>query len=211
MKEQERYLVFRVPTYEEQHRDRAIPHLWGWTVSKAVIRVFKRQRDQSKYSIVVMDNEKVAREFSENELSQDMMIDYVELGDTTTGEMIPFFTTKVELQEAEVKIQRLITEFSSFERLNEDPTPYVNIMMNLNQYYQDLLEFIGYCPREMKDLFPSDDEDSIEDSIYDAYSNSDYIRENELHNVPGSHTIEKLSNRVIYSLQSFVMVLKDDL
>lgn len=215
MNPSERYMVFRVPTFKERNENKSIPYLWGWTTSKSVIRVFKKQRDQSKYKIIIMDSDDIAREFSENELSDDTRIDYVNLGDNTTGEMVPFFTTKVEMQEAEVRIQRLMDDLCSFEKqIGGDITPYVTIMVNLKEYYQDLLEYIGFCPREMRDLFTMGESydsrmNELEDEIFDGYRMDD--SEYDPHSPPGAKSLRNLNNKIIYSLQSFVSVLKDDL
>lgn len=212
--ENEYYMIFRIPTQRERD-DGAIPRFWGWSKSRTAVKVFLKQRNREKYKIVKMDEDMISDEFSENEMSLDTMLNYVELGDTQSGEMISFFTTKVEMQEAEIKIQKLMMDICSFDRIGGDVTPYVNIMIALKEELQDLLEFVGFCPKEFVDLFSDSEFDPmLEEQIYDAYRDNHVMEKDpkwKRHGVPGAYTMDRLSNKMIYSLQSFVAVLYEDL
>ena len=174
----ERYMIFRVYKEDDEITHERRYRFWGWTRSKSALKVFKKQRDMDKYKIIKMDDDEIAREFSENETADDTMLEYVNLGDVKSGEMIPFFTTKVELQEAEIKIQRMVINGCSLDGV-EDVVACVNIILNLNQYYSEVLEFIGYQPKEIGMLFETADStddsssiDGIEQLIFNAYDGS---------------------------------------
>lgn len=158
--------------------------------------------------------------FMDEYVDYNNMIDVIKLISSTTGEEVMFFTTSDELHEGEIRIQRLKEELCSMETMEgkKDVKVYLEMILNLDPYYGDALRYIGYRPKELDILFDSStgfgELDEIEMQIHEAYDAAvEYPREwiNEIPELPGLSILDDVSSKVIYSLENFIKVLKEDL
>jgi hypothetical protein len=218
------YLIFR--KYKKNERINAERHsLYGWSKSSSAIAAFLAQRDNKKYKVVKYDYEDLKLEvpYVSNELlTPETMIDYVELTSAQDGSKTYLFTTSNEMMETEKKIQRLFHDLSSTAKIN-GKGDYLNMIINLNPYYRIPLFYIGYRPEEIDILYPSADESDniaplsyIEQCIDDAYEDvNDFTDDNleRYHYLPGQMGLDEanISAKVIYSLESFIKVMVDDM
>jgi hypothetical protein len=211
------YLVYRVYKYDDYHDG---PVLYGWTNSKSVLKAFIKQRDQKKYQVYKRTEDELISEFSESMPADEIKIDYVKLQSVKTGDSILFFTTLNELQEAEKKIQRIFKDLSSLDRLTENKDSkgimfYFTMFMNIKEEYADALYDIGYRPKEVDAMFDNiNDDDEIDNTIEYAYSEGRYLTEwdsTDRTYLPGQMLMEDFPNQVIYSLESIIRVLQEDL
>lgn len=210
------YLVFR--SYKKKERsdpmDRKV--FYGWSQSKNVILAFLEQRNSKKYYVQKMSEDAVSKLFGE-ELEDGTMINFVELRSAKSLEMVKLFITPFELKESEKRIQKMFRDASTLSpSAGEDIMSVIELFMNLDDYYGQALFFLGFRPSEIDDLFPSADPSDdwsntlpIEDQIDDSYYNSDC-------DIPGMvpvtpFILENVSKQIIYSLESFIKVLRDDM
>lgn len=226
MDEKKNYIVYRI--YSKKERPERVERsiFYGWTHSKDIVKIFLKQRNKKKYKVLKMTDEEVIYNIpnSDETITYDTMIDFVKLRSAKTAEEIYFFTTLREMKEAEINIQRIFHNMSSIDKIKDkgDGRNYLNMIFNLDDYYLSALFYIGYRPPEIDVLFPSASETDnfstlyeVEESIEDAYSGVAEHPIDDLdgryRNVPGLITIEDVASKLIYSIESFVMVLKDDL
>ena len=152
-------------------------------------------------------------------LDEHNMINFIRLKSVNNDGDFDIFMTASEMQEAEIKIQRYFRDICSISLIpgNDD---YLSIIINLDNYYADALNFIGYRPPEISAMYPSADyrDDpgeiiGIEELIDEAYSGSiispseDYIHPTTL---PGLSVLTDIASRTYYSVESFIKVLRDD-
>lgn len=217
------YLVFRVYTDDErpgiEFNDRVI--LYGWSSSKDVIKAFFSQRNKSKYQVRKVYEEDLARVYSETDLSFDIMIDMVELKVAATNEKIMLLSTKNELRQAEKDIHKMFRNLASIIEKPGSDIKVLELFMNLDDYYAKALEYLGFRPSELDDMFDfcgyrgaSTHEEMYEQEIDDAYSGSAehpteiYKRDSR---IPGLSVLTDISNKIIYSAESFIRVLRDQM
>lgn len=182
----------------------------------------------SKYSMYMYDTVNTRGEdafgdyihYLEECMDDRNMINYIKLWSANTNDEVPFFTTADELHEAEIRIQRLKEDLCSMETLEgkRDARVYLEMIINLDPYYADALRYIGYRPKELDILFDSvGSEGTLEDvemqihAAYDGYAESPKENITEIPGLPGLSVLEDVSSRVIYSLENFIKVLKEDL
>lgn len=199
------FIIYRVYNSEERLMAIRNTRLYGWTDNKKVLKAFLKQRDESKYTFVEMDEEEVGRVFSESSPPTDGMINYIKLKSSKTDEETTLFMTPNELIEIEKKIQMMFEELCSinnFPFANEEKEIlyFVNLIMNIKEKYFEALYYIGYRPREIDMIFDHVDEPYAREQLLDL-SYGHYL-------YPASDDISKI---VIYSLESFVKVMIDDL
>jgi hypothetical protein len=214
------YLIYRIYGEKEKPGEVKNTVLFGWTRIKSVAKAFLGQRNPKKYILYKVDEENLHSDFSEDP-PVDTMIDYIKLKSASTGEENLFFTTVQEAQEAEKKIQRVFSEMCSLENTSrskngKDIMYYLTIFTNIIPYYADALYDIGFRPPELNILFDSADfeDDDIYERIDLAYSEGrnpveKYYRISE--ELPGQSVMEDVSKIILYSLESFIRVLRDDL
>lgn len=223
--EKDTYLVYRIYSKKERKdpEERAI--FFGWTKSKNIKNAFMMQRSPKKYKVLKCDNDELMdiyeRADTDFDLDEHNMISIIKLKSATTGEDVPFFSTADELHEAEINIQRLKEDLCSMETMpgnKKDVRVYLEMIMNLDPYYADALQYIGYKPKEMNILFDSasgfDDLDDIEMQIheaYDGYCESPKENYDEIPGLPGLSVLDDVSTRIIYSLENFIRVLREEL
>lgn len=216
-----KYLVYRVYTKEERpdREDRNV--LYGWSTNKSIIKAFQKQRSKDKYRVIKMSRDDIVRTFSEEIDDTDAMIDFIKLKSAKTHEVIYLFMTLNEMRETEKKIQKMFLDQASLERIPGNGN-YLELFMNLDDYYADALFFIGYRPREVDILFPSADPrddyasvDRIEQQIDQAYDGLYGFPQEELRrstdSVVGLSIIEDVANKICYSVESFIKVMREDM
>jgi len=218
-----KYLVFR--TYMENERpDISSPEerivLYGWTSNKNILKAFFSQRNKDKYRVKKVSTEDLAYYYSDTDLSMDIMIDFLTLKIASTGEEIEFFITKHEMMETEKKIQAYFRNLSSIVDRGKCGIKHLNMFNNLDEYYADALLYLGFEPPEIEALYDvcgyhecTSSEDMINMEIEGAYSMYDYPEE-EYHRkdeIPGLSTFTLPAKKILYSLESFIMILREDL
>ena len=219
MKDDHIYLVYRVYSKKERPDYNSRIIFYGWTNSKNVIKAFFQQRNKSKYYVCKTSMEELGERFSENNLEYNNFIDYLPLRFVSTGEKINFFMTIDEMHEAEIKIQRYFREKCELVTIDKGKTHLLNLFMNLDDYYVNALEYIGFIPPEINELFPSanpleDNIEDIEDMIsdgYDTYYGAPAEHLEHLSTPPGISIMDKVYTKILYSVESFVKILKEDL
>lgn len=188
---------------------------YGWTQSKSVAKAFISQRDKNKYNIYKINSEEIGDLYSENYSDTAKEIDYIKLTSAATGDEIMFLTTAEEENSAEKKIQSYFKDLCRLVDKDNGNTTLLNMYLNLKDKYQDMLEYVGFNPPEVNYLFdasdPDDDIDDIIDSAYEGYS--EYPCEEYKHQsyLPGATMLPEVSQKILYSVESFIKVLKEDL
>lgn len=215
-----KYIVFRV--YPED-KDRG--RFYGWTSSKSVAKGFTKQRSREKYKVFKVLNDDIERYENANdtgiggiEISREYMIDFVKLLSQSDRKPYIIFTTLSELREFEISIRGLFKDLSSVSTIDGD-YKYLNMLHNLQDRYSNALETIGYRPPEMDSLYDSNSEDAyrledVEDMVNNAYDDASSLRQSEysIHNeLPGRSYMNDIFNLVIYSLESFIRVMKNEM
>lgn len=215
MEDSYKYMVFRYHNGKDGTDERAI--FYGWTHSKVVLKAFFKQRDKEKYRVIKMYDEDIAEKFSEDNTDDENKIDFIKLKSASSGDEIYFFMTHRELLDAEIMIQRYFSDLCSLSELPDGN--YINMFINLNDYYKDALYYIGYRPQEIDVLFPSaDDMDNynnieyVEEQISDAYTQFyAFDARPDVHAPFGGSVFDDDFRKVLYSLENFVRVLKNDM
>lgn len=213
-----RYLVFREYTPKERPDRNERLVFYGWTKQKEMILAFLKQRSPKKYRIRKVNLEDIKKIYGED-LNMDMELDFAELKSVKTKEKIYLITTKLEMNETEKKVSRLFRELSSISSMCSDCVMEVlRLFVNLDEYYAIALFFLGFRPPELDDLFPSADPT-------DDYSNTQMLEDSideEYTMVPWDHGLgnmnpitpwitEDTSKQLIYSFESFIKVLREDM
>lgn len=187
------YLVYRVYKGDEVKFTKQNSRIYGWTNSKAVLQAFMQQRDEKKYLSFKMEEEEFL--FRTKQIDEDLdklRIDFLRLKSVQEDGEFKLFITENEAAECEKKIQRLLTEYSSISKMefkspNKEILYFVNLYLNLKKSFRDALFFLGHRPPEIEDLF-----DSVEET-------GTYTNENDI------------ANKIIYSLEAYIKVLREDL
>ena len=207
------YMIYRV--YDESSRN----HLYGWCTQKILVKALLSQRDKSKYKVVKMYDDEIADMYSENGLDTDLMIDQVKLRSSLSGDDVMFFTTKSELMEAEKGILRYLRDLPRLVERDKGNLDLLELFHNMKDYYKDALDLLGFRPPELETLFDRDDyvscDNSIESmckSIDDTYRFAYYEVKQMIDHPIGLPSIDtELYTQVIYSLEAFVKILREDL
>ncbi len=219
MDDKKYYLVYRI--YNDNPRSLENAAFYGWTDSKAVLKAFMHQRDKRKYSYDVIDDEELMEIFSYRDLIDDNRIQFIKLTSNKTGELFTLFMTRGELRESEIKIQKLFKERCSISIINTDSEKLYQLtlaIVNLKDKYAEALDMIGYQPYEVEGLFDGvresmSEDPSIEEYLDDVYKWQDDfsdIRKNP--NRPlGMSAFLDTCKKILYSLESFIKVMKNDL
>ncbi|MCM1233262.1 MAG: hypothetical protein NC489_24355 [Ruminococcus flavefaciens] len=217
-----RYLVYRLYTKKEREDPNQRTVLYGWTHSKSVLKAFLSQRDEKKYGYIRIEEEDIGKYFDENVDDTDIMIDRIKLKSAKTGEEVVFFSTMNEVRQAEIDIQKYFRKLASFESIEgNDADIYVKMIIHLDKFFASALFFLGYRPQDIDIMFPSADEhddfsgySADEQSINFAYNSiSQYPREEykSIDHPLGLDTMNAVSSKILYSIESFVRVLVNEL
>ena len=206
------YIVYRV--YEDMPIRSSNMCFYGWTSDKDVLKAFLKQRKKKKYTY------KSIKEHTSS-LNDDNRIDYIKLRSTKTLETTILFLTLNEMREVECNIQRLARETCSLANITSDGEKlclYINAIVNLKDKYAKALDMIGYQPPEIETLFDSvhesiTDDPSLEEHLEVIYKyredNPSYRKTRDT--PPGAAAFCDVCKKILYSLESFVKVMKDDL
>ena len=119
------------------------------------------------------------------------------------------------MYEVEKRIQDIFKDISSLDRITDssrDNLYYFNLFMNIKEYYTDALFNIGFRPKEIDALYETSSDD-FSDEIIENYRESllDKWKLRKNKHLPIISYEDDYSNKIIYSLESFIKVLKDDL
>lgn len=216
-----KYLVYRVYTKKERSEFTDRSRFYGWSSAKSVIKAFLEQRDPKKYTVIKIDKHQIAETFSEEIDDVDAMIDMLILKSVSSGEEIPLFMTLNEMRETEKKIQRMFDDMASLERI-DGTGDYLQMFLNFDPYYADALFIIGCRPREIDIMFPSADyhddysnimkvEEEIDNAYDRIYTSPSETYSSHYNKILGLTALDDVCNKIYYSIESFIKVLKDDM
>lgn len=181
--------------------------LYGWTHSKDILKIFLKQRNK-KYKWKKLEYS------SKDDLSDNNCINYVIVPSSKMNKEVKLFTTLDELCDTEKCIHILFNKACSFKDY-EDSNAVVNMFLLLKEKYLYALKLIGFEPAEVKgrcNEYPATDYD-IESIIDDLYGLAWMINGKMVydHRIPGAGYFTDNFHQSIYSLESFIKVLKDEL
>lgn len=221
MAEGKLFLIYRIYTKEERQNTNTESIFYGWSTSKAVIKAFTNQRSKKKYHVIKdhCDLDEILNNY--NDLDENNMINFVKLKSSKTKEEFSLFMTANEMQEAEKRIQRYFRELCTLGNIKGNGD-YLGMFINLDEHYADALEYIGYRPVEVSAMYPAADimDDPAEitgiiqmiENAYDGTAMSPYeVYEQCYGTVPGLTTINDTASKILYSIESFIKVLRKDL
>ena len=208
------YLIFRVYNGDPE-RDR----LYAWSRNKKLVKALLKQRDSSKYDVKKLEREAVDYYYPEGELENGNQLNWLQLKSSSTGETVAFLTTMDEMQNTEKKIQNKFKSIPSLVERADGSSVVLELFHNLKDDWKNPLEFIGFRPIDLDYLFQSDDMigcatslDMIEGDIDDAYSAYDDLKhKGAFKSIIGQSMLNDVSTKILYSLESFVKTLKEDL
>lgn len=217
MKEKRYWLIYRVKDHKE---DEMNARIYGWTDSKNALKAFSEQRDEKKYAIFEIEYQELEEKFNMGGLPDELKLDYLELTSVQTGDKIKLFMTMSEVGEVVKKIVRLFVDLSSLCNINfKDPNKevlyFMNLIMNLKPKYYDALEYIGYRPPEIEQYFDSitgTHEDMINETVDLAIAETVHpMRQRSPGEIPGASALDDVADKILYSLEAFIKVMRDDL
>lgn len=205
------YLVYR--TSDDRHG--GVEDFYGWTNSKTILNAFLKQRNKSKYITekITIDAD-LSGAYSKKglvdtkylELDKDLMIDILPIKSCQSGDIVKLFTTNDEKIRITNDIDAMFDELRSFDRMNTDNIKsMVDTYSAIKDKYTDALVKIGYQPMEVEYMY-----DSVEDiknyvNYGLGYSDNE---DDDILNHSHNYTIYK---SIVYSLESVIKVLKDEL
>jgi len=221
-KEEKIYVVYRVYDKKERPGENTEPIVYGWSRSKNVIKAFLSQRTPSKYYVdkIRGDAEEIVDGYY-NDLDTENMINYVKLKSVANkDEDVHLFMTANEMQEAEKRIQRYFRDLCCLSEI-KGKGDYLGMFLNIHEYYADALELIGFRPPEISAMCPAADyrDDpgeiiGITELIEEAYSGATISPSESFSNntrLPGLSTLPDVASKILYSIESFIKVLREDL
>ena len=214
------YIIYRKFNKKEQQIHDIKYRFYGWSPNKSVAKAFVSQRSKGKYAIykTFMNKDTMYSEDG-HELYNENMINFIRLKSVKYDGEFDIFMTADEMQEAEKRIQRYFRELCSISSIpgNYD---YLSMITHLDDYYAMALDFIGYRPPEISAMYPSADfrDDpgeimGIDELIEEAYSGSVISPSENYTNpttLPGLSMLNDVASKVLYSVESFIKVLRED-
>jgi hypothetical protein len=187
---------------------------YGWTFDKKILKTFIAQRSKKKYKAVRSSFEEITELFSEQVDGTGMYtIDWLELPSKKTGETVRLFLTNNERIATEKAIKKMLRDMSALDRIHGDRIEdYVEMMVNLREKYFSTLEFIGFQPKELEAMYDSIEENMTigfnhETGAYYDMSPEEFYHSNNV----SSGASNPIFDKVLWSLEAFVRVMKDDL
>ena len=222
MSEEKIFLVYRIYSNKERGDANIRSLLYGWSPKKSIVKAFLSQRTKGKYKVIKTYGDRDEIQVEQQDLDVNNMINYVKLKSAQTNEDFHLFMTADEMQEAEKRIQRYFRDLCSISEIKGDVDVYLEMFLNIEEYYADALDFIGYRPPEISAMFPSGDfrDDpgdimGLDELIEEAYSGgATYPKETfDRYDpvLPGLSTLTDVATKILYSIESFVKVLRNDL
>lgn len=217
---EKKYIVYRIYSKKERPKLDERSSYYGWSESKSVIKAFLQQRSPDKYKVYKINKENIAPSMFDEVNDSYNMIDYIKLKSAATQEEFSLFMTMGEMKECEKSIQKMFIDKCSLSDIKGEGN-YLEMFLNLDEYYADALFYIGFRPEEVDIMFPSSDYHDdysnyvkIEEAIDDAYDGA-YMHPEEVYDknkfIPGLCAMDDVSKMLYYSLESFIKVLIDDL
>lgn len=181
---------------------------YGWTNHKSILKLFFQQRDPKKYDVFryneyeIEDNKNLIDFIDEKYEIQPIKLASVK----ADGRKIILYTTEREEREAEESIKRTFSDLASLTKHNdlndEEKLPrMVKAYCGFKEKYLDALDAIGFFPEEIENKF-----DSVDDPYYESSDDCNFIfphRKNDIGSKP--------YHQVLYSLESFIKVMKEDM
>lgn len=211
------YLISRVYNKKEIKRDHKTNHIYGWTYSKNMVKAFLQQRDSKKYFVEKAEKDMIAKRLNlYHDEMEGYMLNYVKLKSVKNDEEVKFFITANEMEECEKKIQKLFGDACSLDSINsgEDILRYVLLVLNLDKNYYETLYYLGYRPKEIDQLFDSYYGDGVyerSEYSYEGMSCEEFYCNHSIESMSSIQNTEDIAKKIIYSLESFIKVLKEDL
>lgn len=210
--EKEYYMVYRMYSNKERPGVKENSHIYGWTNNKNILKGFFKQRDERKYLVVKMRMVEIEELVCSHsyEGTGDYMIDYTKLKSSKTQEEFSLFMTVNEMREVERGVQRIFEDLSALDKINaDDILSYVNMVLNLDQKYYDALFYLGYRPKEIEGLFDSDM--CICDKVpWEGMPCEEFYQPRVVNDTPGG-ALKDVATKIIYSIESFIKVMRKDL
>ena len=188
--------------------------LYGWTKSKKVLDAFFSQRSRRKYKVKEYSQEELEAKFGESDLYPECMIEYKIIPSAANGNKVPFFTTKMEFSDAQKKILNTFKEKSKLVDKDNGRMILLELYTNLDRYYKSALEYIGFVPPELDAIYDSIEDNDIqkaEDIIDYQYEISPYEIYNHSTGIPCLDELPKDWQKVVFSLEAFIKVLREDM
>jgi hypothetical protein len=201
-------------------------HAYGWTFNKKILKSFLSQRDPKKYKAKRSSYEELAQLFSEQsnehdvyDIKSNFAIDWISLISNQTGEEVKLFMTEMEVNEVEKSIRKMFRDASALDCIPGDKyklEDYVMMVVNLKEKYMEALEQIGFRPKELDAIFDSIEETYLIDTTdFNRDTGAYYeISAEELYRgcrVEDMNRFNRIFDKVVWSLESFIRVMKDDL
>lgn len=189
---------------------------YGWTFDKKILKSFLKQRSAKKYKAITSTYDEITSLFSEQVDGAALYgIDWLELTSNRTGETVKLFLTENEKIVAEKAIKRLLKDTCALDRINGEIEDYVDMVRWLKEKYFDALDLIGYHPKELEALFDSIEDYSSMTTAFNRETGAYYeITPDEfyqMHNVSSGDAYDHAFNQIIWSLESFIRVMKEEL
>lgn len=199
--------------YRNRFRTKEDP-IYGWTESKSAARMFLEERKKKKYTIMKSRYKELQKRFSEFEDQLDRYrLDLVRFKSAKDGKDYYLISTLNELKSYEMNCQDLFRYMSSTEKIDPNRIEYfLDLVANIQKEYASALNIIGFVPREFESLFPGEDSmEWVQHGIDSSYEDIDIREYHKRYEMPGRAATNEIYMRIIYSLESFIRVMKEDL
>ena len=187
---------------------------YGWTSNKNVLNAFFSQRSRRKYKVKEYSQEELEAKFGETDLYPESMIDYIDLPSAANGNKVTLFLTKMELADAQKKILNMLQDEAKLVDKDDGKKTLLEMYTNLDGYYKSALEYIGFVPPELDAIYDSIEDSDLQkasdliDYQYDVYPYEVY---NHITNIPCLNEFPKDWQKVVFSLEAFIKVLREDM
>jgi hypothetical protein len=166
--------------------------------------------------------DEIGKFYGEDVTDAGSEINMIKLKSAKSGEFVVIFMTANELKTTEIEIQEMFRQASKLEPMGNRIAEGVEMVTHLTPYYSDALDFIGFRPPEVDSMYPG-----LEDAAYnDGLTRIEQLVETAYHeNIEGypnlrselilssmmTETLRDVFTKIVYSLESFVKVMKNDL
>ena len=222
MKEEKKYyLVYRVFSEEERpcaYHDYERFMLYGWTSSKKILKAFLNQRSKKKYKWRRIDDDEEYMIMLGHEPDKEHMIDFVELTSAADGNKYKLFMTEKDLINTKALVRRYFIDLARLIERDNGKMNLLHMYVNLEDKWLDPLKFIGFNPPELDVLFDDveyreiNDDDLINMNGYgDDFPHEIYEHQTSIHENFDPLGYEDISPKIVFSLESFIKILKDDM
>ena len=211
------YMVYRVFSNKERPGVKDNSVIYGWTGNKNILKAFFKQRDDKKYMVINVRKSQFEEAFHtyNHDTSDEYMINILPLKSAKTHEVFNLFMTKNEMIEVEKKVQRIFDDLSSLEDIEgKDIAYYVNMIVNLHESYYDALFYLGYRPKEIEAVFDSCNDESLYPSTNHSFEGmqcEEFYNDQYINQSKELLALQDVAGKIVYSIESFVKVMREDL